>query len=899
MKSASALKTTLIAITFALLVAGCGESNEMSQEEIQYLSHLDQSRFFQRQGELKASTLEARSAIEMQPGRVEPYLVIINNLLTAGDARNAERQLDALMDQIEPANISQPSLNDAALVRAEANLMQQQYQDALDALDTIKDADRAQQSEAALLKGHIQLASGKTEAARQAYQLAQEVTPNSVEPLIGLSKVAYSEDNPEDVARFIQQANEIDPQHVELWLWKARLAHSNERWAEAEQAYINALETIGQYDVMTFRKFETMSALVDVLRQQGKASEAFVYEEILAKSAPGTIRSNLVAAQEAFNENDLTTAARYLEETLAQAPTHEQAALMLGIIRYRQGRPQEAEALLEPIAALKESEQAQKLLAATRLQMRNPDGAKEVLAGLEAQDTDPETMALVGIASLVSGDKESGEQMIQRSLELAPENSSLRLRYAAYLIQEGDTERAIEQAEQALQNDPTLDQARMIVIQAKVSADNLPAARQTAEQWLEQQPDNIGAMIALGNISARGGNTEQARSFFQQAAKAEPENATPVISLGNLALSEQQPDEAKTSFTRAIRLQPDNQQALRGLTAVMEREELTALMEDVQKENPEAIGPRLVLLESALIAGDETTANELTAGLLEREDENSPAPAENLVATVYHGIATQLAQRDRTDEANDILTRGRVLFPEHEQIGLQAAVLAFAEGDSKKAREILSDVKQSHPDSPAPFFVEARYFEQQQEFQQAADLYQLALAKRSSPDLEVSYAQALNRDGQQAKALESLTAAQQRFPNSEPLLTNLAIMQQQTDNAGAAAETYAQLIKVSPNNVIALNNLAWLYHESGDERAIELASRAYELSPNNAAIADTYGWILFKAGETEESLPILEKAHELQPDSQEIAMHLAEAYQSVGRDDDAKQILQNVSDGSS
>jgi tetratricopeptide (TPR) repeat protein len=304
------------------------------------------------------------------------------------------------------------------------------------------------------------------------------------------------------------------------------------------------------------------------------------------------------------------------------------------------------------------------------------------------------------------------------------------------------------------------------------------------------------------------------------------------------------------------------------------------------------------MLESALIAGNKSKADELTAGLLEREDEDSPAPAEALVATVYHGIASQLAQRDRTDEAADILTRGRVLFPDNEQIGLQAAILAFSEGDSKAAREILSDVKQSHPDSAAPFVVEARHFEQQQEFTQAADLYQLALAKRSSSDLEVSYAQALTRAGQQTKALESLKAAQQRFPNSEPLLTNLAILQQQSGSKDEASKTYATLIEVAPDNVVALNNLAWLYHENNDERAVGLARRAFELSAENAAVADTYGWILFKAGKIDESLPILEKAHALQPDSREIAMHLAEAYRAVGRDDKAKQILKSVSDQS-
>ena len=144
MKPVLAVRATLLSVAISMTIAGCsgGNGEEMSQEDIQYLSHLDQSRFFQRQGELKASTLEARSAIEMQPDRIEPYLLIVNNLLTAGDARNAERQLDQLLADIDEQSIDQQYLNDAALIRAEARLMQQQYEEALAALDNLNDPDR-------------------------------------------------------------------------------------------------------------------------------------------------------------------------------------------------------------------------------------------------------------------------------------------------------------------------------------------------------------------------------------------------------------------------------------------------------------------------------------------------------------------------------------------------------------------------------------------------------------------------------------------------------------------------------------------------------------------------------------------------------------------------------------
>ncbi|HAP51609.1 MAG TPA: hypothetical protein DCQ60_01455, partial [Marinobacter adhaerens] len=140
MKPVSAVRATFLVVAISLTLAGCSEEEqEMSQEEIQYLSHMDQSRFFQRQGELKASTLEARSAIELQPERAEPYLLIINNLLTAGDAKNAERMLDQLLSDIGEESISQQNANDAALIRSEAHLMQREPEEALAGLDALED----------------------------------------------------------------------------------------------------------------------------------------------------------------------------------------------------------------------------------------------------------------------------------------------------------------------------------------------------------------------------------------------------------------------------------------------------------------------------------------------------------------------------------------------------------------------------------------------------------------------------------------------------------------------------------------------------------------------------------------------------------------------------------------
>ena len=893
MKPVSAVRATLLSAAISIALAGCGDSNEMSQDDIQYLSHIDQSRFFQRQGELKASTLEARSAIELQPEKIEPYFLIVNNLLRAGDAANAERHLNQILERLPAEQIDTKVRNRASLILAEANLLQGDFEDALAALDDITSPDRPIETQAALLEGRIFLASNELEKARTAFNRAREIDSGEVESVVGLSKTAFADGDVSKARTLVSEAEEVDGANGELWLWKAELAASQEEWQKAEDAYIRALEDIGQYDVMTQRKYATISSLIRVLRAQGKQSEAFVYEEILAKSAPGTIKSNLMAAQTAVEQGDLDEAARYLEEVLAQAPNHEQTSLMLGLVRFRQGRVEDAEKLLAPIAEAGNSETASKLLAAARLQMRNPEGAQAILSNLEDKNSDPETLAMVAIATLASGDLKTGETLMDKALASNPDNHQLRLRYATYLNQRGEHDRAIAEATRVLESAPELEQARSVIIEAQARSGNMDEAVKSASQWIKEAPDSINALMTRGSLAATAGNVDAAKTDFNEAREKAPESPAPLIALGRLALTQEDDQaEAQKQFRAAVRLAPDSRQALQGLATVLDREETTGFMRDILKENPEATGPRLIPLEAALMDNNRQEADDLTASLLERNEQTTPAPATPFVAGIYSSTAAALQRSGETARAAALLDRARALFPENQDIALQAAQKAFNDGEEDEARRIIQETKQQHPESAAPYVTEAAYFERRKEYQQAAELYQLALGKRPNAELANGYATNLQRSGKAQEALSFLESARKTYPGSNQLLLTLALLQQSEGQYESARSNYETLLESAPGNVVVLNNLAWIYHENGDKRAIDLAKQAYELSPGNAAVADTYGWIMLKAGNHEASVPILEKAHELKPESEEIALHLAEAYRSVGKNSSARKVLE-------
>lgn len=895
MKSLPLARATLLIITIGLGLVGCDEgADDMSQEEIQYLSHLDQARFFQRQGELKASTLEARSAIDLQPSNAEPYFVIIDNLLTAGDAVNAERQANMLAEHISSEVMDDTTQNRINLIRAKSWQLRGNPEKALASLNDMTDPDRAQKLEATLLRGDILLGNRQIEEAEAAYDDARALDTSAVKPLIGLSRVAYAKEQLADARALIEEAVAIDDTDPELWLWRAQLAQATQNWQQAEEAYIRALEDIGQYDIMTYRKYQTIASLIRVLRAQNKSAEAFVYEEILAKSAPGTIRSNLVAARDAFNEGDLDQAGKYLEEVLSQSPNHEQSALMLGMIRFRQGRMEEAEKLLAPIARNEDAEGAAKLLAATKIQMRDLDEARAILEGLDEKDTDPGILALVGIATLAGGENQAGEEFIERSLELKPDNNALRLRYARYLLQQNKPEQVIAQAEQVMKRDPESSDARLLIIQAHIAAGKTNAAVESANAWVKEQPDNIAAKLTRGQIAARQGDTDEARRYFEQAAAATAENPAPLIALANLANAQGNTEQSGKHLRAAVTMAPDNRQALQALANTLTMEESKSFLTQLLEDNPDAVGPRLVLLETALLEGNEQATDDHTAILLESTEANTPARLTPFVAGIYSGVAAKSIRAEELDRAKAILDRARALFPENEDTSLQSAALAFQTDHKSEALDILRETKLLHPDSARPFRLEAAQMSREGKYKEAAELYQLALQKQRTPETEVRYAQELQRSEQSAKAIEVLEAAKTAFPDQTQITFVLALAYQEADKIKEAKASYEELLKTQPENVIVLNNLAWLYQQSEDPRALDIAERAFELSPESAAVADTYGWILFTTGRQADSLPILEKAHELEPESEEIALHLAEAYKAAGEQGKAKAILEKI-----
>src|SRR5260370_2078948 len=102
-------------------------------------------------------------------------------------------------------------------------------------------------------------------------------------------------------------------------------------------------------------------------------------------------------------------------------------------------------------------------------------------------------------------------------------------------------------------------------------------------------------------------------------------------------------------------------------------------------------------------------------------------------------------------------------------------------------------------------------------------------------------------------------------------LANYDLAARRFDEARTVSEA---LVTKRPMDTVALNNLAWLYHQAGDPRARRLAERAYLLTPDLPQTADTLAWILVQEGEPGVALGLLRKANAPAPAHPPLHHHL-------------------------
>ena len=257
--------------------------------------------------------------------------------------------------------------------------------------------------------------------------------------------------------------------------------------------------------------------------------------------------------------------------------------------------------------------------------------------------------------------------------------------------------------------------------------------------------------------------------------------------------------------------------------------------------------------------------------------------------------ALQVAARD-TDGATGTLNKA--LFAAPTYVPALKSLIEFKAqlGEVDQALAKFDEVKLEYPDIAIDVRIEGDLLMKAGRLGEAAAVYRAGFDQEPGTDLLLRLYVARRDSGEAERALGLLEEWLETHPDDLAARRVLAADFITAGRYEAAIAHHEGLLDALPDDPFLLNNLAWLYHEVGDARALSHAERAYELAPEQPATLDTLGWILVLEGEGGRGLKLLRAAQARASRDPGIRYHLAVALNSVGRVAEARRELEVVID---
>lgn len=466
------------------------------------------------------------------------------------------------------------------------------------------------------------------------------------------------------------------------------------------------------------------------------------------------------------------------------------------------------------------------------------------LAGLDAEK--PESQVVLADFYSSVNRMDDAIRIYNEVLAKSPDYLQGRYRLAEILLSRGDTQGATAQIDEALKKDKH-DRAALL-LRARMRAqggqpDGLKAAIEDLKDVLRQEPNSRSGLYYMAQANFSLGMVDQARAFAGELEKNYPDYLPAKLMQIQLMLFGGDANSQKSTISlatdllnRVSKTAPDRENSPQVLAEIAEKSYIARGTAQLQLKNLPAA--RADFEEARKIwPNDPTVYNNLALVAIEEgKNEEAIAAFDNALkvdATNFaalNGIITLYAKSNQIDKAHARIDQLLGQYPNNAALhyfkgqvyGLQANVQG-AEAEFRKALEIDSGYIAAYS------ALGAMFTNLKQEDRAIAE-YQKILAIR---------------------------------PDNSTVYTLIGMLEDSRKNYDAAAENYRKALEQDPNSIIAANNLAWLYAETGKgnlDEALRLAQGVVQKNPNVAGFVDTLGWVLYKKNLQDAAVDQLQKA---------------------------------------
>lgn len=892
------------AITFALLLAsvlgGCKSSDPVAL--------VAEARQHRVKGDLRAAVIVLKNAIQKNGGDREARLLLGEVYLEQGDAPSAEKELR----RARQLGVAAPAL---PLLLGKAMLMQGQHERVLAEIGPT--APAAELPAILALRANALLGSGDSVQASALFAQALSLQPDLPDALLGMARMAMSGKRNAEADKLIKRALAAHPDHVECLRFHADLQRAAGKPAQALAAHERIL-ALQPYNVQA--RLDMASLHSDA----GRFPEARKALAAARKLAGASLQVVYAEAMVDFREKKLTSSLASLQQVLRVAPDYYPAILLSGAVQLGLGATGQAEQHLQKfLAAYPGDPYATKLMSSLHIRANAPQAALDLLTPLlEKYPADVELLTLAGEASLSALKFGPATAFFEQALALDPKATALHTSLALSRLGSGDTGRAAAELRRASALDGGAPRTGVLLVMTHLRANDTDKAL-AAVQEMEQRANNPLVQNLKGGIYLARREAGLARASFDRALLLEPLYLPALANLAQLDLVEGKSADARKRYEAVLQKAPRNGALLEALAGLAQRDgkmgDAVAWLERARNIEPDALPLALRLADMYARDGSKdkalrlartlqtaNPANPQAAGMLAQAyvlngDLNAAIEAYGRLAALVPDSPAPLLrmaklQVEKQDDsaALALLRQALVIDPVAFEAQITLVSLLTRQQKYADARAVALDAQQRAPDSANGHKLEGDVHAAQGQHAAALAAWERAFTRKADAGLLIQIHGALNRLGRAADADARMARWFKEHPADVPARLYYASSKLVANDHKGAIGHLEAILKADPDNVIALNDIAWACQQSGDARAQAYAERAHALAPGNPAVLDTLGWIDVERGNFARAVPLLRKASALAPAAGNIHFHLGTALARSGDKRGARRELERL-----
>jgi len=737
-----------------------------------------------------------------------------------------------------------------------------------------------------MAKGQAYLAAENYEKARVEFQNALQIAPKNAEARYDMGVVAEKLGNPREAAQFYQGAIDANPDYIDARTKLARLylfAGVPDR----------ASDLIGPALVKHPDDPSLLTVRAAIRSEQKDAAGALADAERAVQLAPTNEDAISVLAGVYKSQGDTAKSQALLEQSIEKLPGSVDLRLVLAQVYAQEGQTANTEAQLLKIIELKPKDKADRLRLAQFYAQSNQTDAAERTLRQAVKDLPTERDLKISLVTFLAArrSRDVAEAELKAMIQAAPADHELQFALAAFYqdgkepakaeaiyrqviateklnapglsardrlaglrLQANDDKGALALANEVLAASPRDDDALMIRGDIALKNQDPRAAIADLRAVLRDQPNAVGALRSLARAHLANGEPAVAEETMRHAVEANPGNPTLQLDFAELLVQMGKPEQAKSIIAELVRQKPDD---------------VTAL--DVQ-------------FRIAVAGKDWATAKSAADAIVAQR----PTMA---VGYLYQGI---VAEGDKhLDDALRLYSRAAELQPEVAEPLASVVRVLVSQNRLPDAIKRLDEVSEKYPAASFALTLKGEVLGRAGKMADAKSAYQQAILRTPkwwAPYRGLAQLELADKEDQ-AVVIGTLQKGIAAAERTVELRVQLASLYEQSGKYEDAMREYEDVLRTDPQFEVAANNLAMLlatYHKdpASLDRAKQLSARF--ANSNNPSYLDTYGWVLFKQGDANASVPVLTQVVAKAPDAPVARYHLGMAQSLAGDDSDAR-----------